>query len=177
MNLANKLTFLRIGMTPVFMVLVLVDIPWGKLIAATVFILAAITDGIDGYVARKRKEITDLGKLLDPLADKLLVSAALITLVEIGKISSYIAIIIIGREFLVTGLRAVAATEGVVIAASKLAKVKTILQIVALSSLLLDEYVLAILGFSLGSWLLYLALIITVYTGFAYVVKAFSKSG
>ena len=175
MNLANKLTLLRIALIPLFMVFVLAKIPFGNLIASVVFILAAITDGLDGYVARKRKEITNLGKLLDPLADKLLVTAALVALVQIGRISSWIAIVIIGREFLVTGLRGVAAAEGIVIAASNPAKLKTIIQIVALSMLLLDDYFLAVAGFSPGIWVLYIALAFTVYTGFDYVIKTFAK--
>ena len=175
MNLANKLTVLRILLIPVFMAFVLVGVPQGNLFAAVIFIIAAITDGLDGYVARKRKEITNLGKLLDPLADKLLVTAALICLVQIGRIPSWIAVVIIGREFLVTGLRGVAAAEGMVIAASKIAKVKTVIQITALSMLLLDEYIVRLTGFSPGIWVLYLALIITVYSGCDYVIKTFEK--
>lgn len=175
MNLATKLTMLRIVMIPLFMIFVLADIPYGKLIAAAIFVLASVTDAADGYIARKRQEVTNLGKLLDPLADKLLVAAALISLVEIGLIPSWIAVVIIGREFLVTGLRGVAAAEGVVIAASNPAKLKTIFQIVALTMLLLDEYFLALTGFSPGVWVLYLALIFTIYTGFDYVLKTFAQ--
>ncbi|MCL1804453.1 MAG: CDP-diacylglycerol--glycerol-3-phosphate 3-phosphatidyltransferase [Clostridiales bacterium] len=175
MNLANKLTILRIAMIPVFMIFALADMPYGRLVAAAVFVLASVTDAMDGYIARKRKEITNLGKLMDPLADKLLVAAALVALVQAGLISSWFAVIIIGREFLVTGLRGIAAAEGIVIAASNLAKLKTIIQIVALSMLLLDEYFLALAGFSPGIWALYLAVIFTVYTGYDYVVKTFAQ--
>jgi CDP-diacylglycerol--glycerol-3-phosphate 3-phosphatidyltransferase len=175
MNLANKLTFLRILLIPVFMWFVLMDMPYGKTLAAAIFLLAAVTDSLDGYVARKRNEITNLGKLLDPLADKLLVAAALILLVEIGRIPSWIAIIIIGREFLVTGLRGVAAAEGIVIPASNPAKIKTVVQIAALALLLLDDYFLALAGFSPGVWMLYLALIFTVYTGCEYMVQTFAE--
>ncbi|MEL7623255.1 MAG: CDP-diacylglycerol--glycerol-3-phosphate 3-phosphatidyltransferase [Clostridiales bacterium] len=175
MNLANKLTLLRIILIPLFMVFALADFSHSDFWAALLFILAASTDGLDGYIARKRKEITNLGKLLDPLADKMLVTAALITLVEIGRIPSWISIVIIGREFLVTGLRGVSAAEGIVIAASKLGKLKTVIQIVALSALLLENYLTPFIGFSLGTWLLYLALIFTVYSGYDYVVKTFQK--
>ena len=175
MNLANKLTMVRILLIPVFMVFVFVDIPYGKLIAALVFLVAAATDGLDGYVARKRNEITNMGKLLDPLADKLLVSAALISLVQTGHIASWMAVVIIGREFLVTGLRGVAAAEGLVIAASGLAKWKTVFQISALSVLLLDDYFIRFVGFSPGDWLLYLALGFTVYTGYEYMAQTFSS--
>jgi len=174
MNLANKLTMLRILLIPLVMFFVLWDFPYGKLISAIIFLCAAFTDGLDGYIARKRKEITNMGKLLDPLADKLLVAAALVSLVEIGQIPAWTAIVIIGREFLVTGLRGIAAAEGLVIAASNLAKIKTVFQIAALSALLLDEYVASVLGFSPGQWLLYLAVLLTVYTGYDYLVKTFT---
>ena len=175
MNLANKLTFLRILLIPVFMWFVLMNIPYGQTLAAAVFLLAAATDSLDGYVARKRNEITNLGKLLDPLADKLLVAAGLILLVEIGRISSWIAIVIIGREFLVTGLRGIAAAEGIVIPASNPAKIKTVTQIAALALLLLDEHFVALAGFSPGIWVLYLAVAFTVYTGYEYIVQTFAK--
>ena len=100
MNLPNKLTLLRIFLIPIFLLIFLISIPYGQYIATAIFIIAASTDGLDGYIARKRKQITNLGKLMDPLADKLLITAALIVLVESGDISGWIAFIIIGREFL-----------------------------------------------------------------------------
>ncbi|MCL1849637.1 MAG: CDP-diacylglycerol--glycerol-3-phosphate 3-phosphatidyltransferase [Clostridiales bacterium] len=175
MNLANSLTMLRILLVPVFITFVFMDKPYGSLIAAAVFLCAAATDSLDGYVARKRQEITNMGKLLDPLADKLLVTAALVCLVQIGLIPAWIAVVIIGREFLVTGLRGIAAAEGLVIAASGLAKWKTVFQISALSVLLLDDYFIRFVGFSPGDWLLYLALGFTVYTGYEYMAQTFSS--
>ena len=175
MNLANKLTTIRIILVPMFMSLMLVDIPYGDIAGTVIFVLAALTDLLDGYVARKRKEVTNLGKLLDPLADKLLVSAALVVLLELSRIRSWIAILIIGREFLVTGLRGVAAADGIVIAASKLAKVKTVTQLIALSMLLVDARLTQLLGFSIGMWVLYVALGFTLYTGYDYVVETFGK--
>jgi len=162
-------------MIPLFMFFLLSDVAMGDLVAGAIFILAALTDALDGYVARKRKEVTNLGKLLDPLADKILVTAALICLVQIGRISTWAATIIIGREFLVTGLRGVAAAEGIVIAASNPAKLKTVVQIIALSMLILDEYVIMILGFSPGLWVLYIAVVFTVYSGVDYVIHTFQK--
>ena len=174
MTLANKLTLSRIALVPVFLVFALMDVPFGSLVAAMIFIVAAATDGLDGYFARKRNEITNMGKLLDPLADKLLVSGALIALVEMGQVPSWIAVVIIGREFLVTGLRGIAASEGVVVAASPLAKLKTLTQIAALFMLLLDRYIFDWVGFSLGIWVLYVALFFTLYTGYDYMVKSFA---
>lgn len=133
MNLANKLTLLRIFLVPIFLAFIAInDIPYGKVIATVIFIIAAITDQLDGYIARSRNQITRFGKFMDPLADKLLVTAALISLVEFHIISTWIAMIIIAREFAVTGLRAVAAAENVVIAASPWGKLKTVVQIIAI---------------------------------------------
>ncbi len=174
MNLANKLTLSRIFLIPVFMLVLLTRIPYpfGEYIAAFIFIIAASTDGLDGYVARKRKQITNFGKLLDPLADKLLISAALICLVELNQISAWVAFIIIGREFFVTGLRSIMASEGIVIAASKLGKIKTITQIVAISALLLNGFLQKLINIPLGKYLLYVALFFTIWSGVDYYLKA-----
>ena len=119
MNIANKVTVLRMSLIPIFLGILMLDVPYGKLIGAIIFALAAGTDGIDGYLARSRKLVTNLGKFLDPLADKLLITTALIYLVEINQIPSWITIIIVAREFAVTGLRGIAVEKGLVIAASK----------------------------------------------------------
>lgn len=132
MNLANKLTIFRIFIIPVFLVFIAVNIPICKYIATGLFIIAALTDKLDGYIARSRNQITNFGKFMDPLADKLLVTAALISLVEFHIIPTWIAMIIITREFAVTGLRSIAAAEGNVIAASWWGKIKTVVQIIAI---------------------------------------------
>lgn len=134
MNLANKLTMLRIFLVPVFLIFLTVkDIsPWGMLIATFVFIVASLTDKLDGYIARSRNQVTRFGKLMDPLADKLLVTAALISLVEFHIIPTWVAMLIIAREYAVTGLRLIAAGDGIVIAASAWGKAKTATQIAAI---------------------------------------------
>ena len=133
MNLANKLTLGRIFLVPIFLIFIAIkDIPYGSFIATFIFVIASITDKLDGYVARSRNQITNFGKFMDPLADKLLVTTALVTLVDLHVISSFAAIIIIAREFAISGLRTVAASEGTVIAASKWGKAKTVVQIVAI---------------------------------------------
>lgn len=133
MNLANKLTIVRIILVPVFLVFMAVkDVPYFKFIAIIIFILASITDKLDGYIARSRNQITRFGKFMDPLADKLLVTAALVSLVEYHIIPAWVAMIIIAREFAVTGLRSIAAAEGIVIAASPWGKAKTVTQIIAI---------------------------------------------
>lgn len=172
MNLANKLTLLRIFLVPVFMFFLLTRIPYGQYIAAVIFIFAASTDGLDGYIARKRKEVTNLGKLMDPLADKLLISAALICLVDLKQVSGWVAFVIIAREFFVTGLRSIAASEGVIIAASKWGKVKTITQIIAVAIILLQDKVLSFINFNLGRHVMYIAVFFTVWSGIDYYLKA-----
>ena len=139
MNLANKLTLGRIFLVPIFLVFIAVEkIPYGTFIATFIFVLASLTDKLDGYIARSRNQITNFGKFMDPLADKLLVTAALISLVELRMVPSWAAIIIIAREFAVSGLRTIAASEGKVIAASWWGKIKTVVQILAIIVLLLE---------------------------------------
>lgn len=183
MNLPNKITLSRIFLIPVFMVILSIPFNWGAIqtnymelpiqhLAATiVFILAAATDWLDGYYARKYNLITNLGKFLDPLADKLLVSAAFILLVELKFIAAWIVIIIISREFAVTGLRLIAAGEGVVLAASNLGKIKTVSQIMAIILLLLHNFPFNYIQLPIDLIVLYFALIITVWSGIDYFIK------
>ncbi len=168
MNLANRITLARIILVPVFLLILSIKIKYGQFLAAGVFILAASTDGLDGYFARKRKEVTKLGKFMDPLADKLLVSAALISLVELGKISAWVAFIIIGREFAVTGLRAIAAADGVVISASKLGKVKTISQIIAIVFLFIHDFPFDLWNIPVGKFAMGVAVFFTIWSGLDY---------
>ena len=136
LNVPNVLTMLRIVAVPVVVVALLDETPNGDTLAAIVFALAALTDGLDGYIARSRGAITTFGKLMDPLADKLLITAALVSLVSLGRLAAWVAMVIIAREFAITGLRAIAAERGVVIPASWLGKVKTVLQIAAVFALI-----------------------------------------
>jgi len=163
LNLPNTLTLLRIFLVPVVVVALLDETPNGDLIAAGVFALAALTDGLDGYIARSRGDITTFGKLMDPLADKLLVTAALVSLVSLGRLEAWIAMVIIAREFAVTGLRGVAAEQGVVIQASALGKLKTAIQVAAIVALIATDP--APLGVDI---LVYVALVVTVASGVDY---------
>jgi CDP-diacylglycerol--glycerol-3-phosphate 3-phosphatidyltransferase len=137
LNVPNVLTVLRILAVPVLVVALLGETPHGDVIAAAVFALAALTDTLDGYIARRRRSVTTFGKLMDPLADKLLIVAALISLVSVGRLAAWVAMVIIAREVAVTGLRGVAAEKGVVIAASWLGKLKTVLQVAAVFALII----------------------------------------
>ena len=136
LNLPNALTLLRILAVPVVVVALLGETPNGDALAAAVFALAALTDGLDGYFARSRGSITTFGKLMDPLADKLLVTAALVSLVSLHRLEAWVAMVIIAREVAVTILRTIAAERGLVIAASWLGKLKTVLQIAAVIALI-----------------------------------------
>lgn len=171
MNLANKLTILRILLVPVFMLFLLIDIRNGEYIATGVFVIAALTDMLDGHIARSRNQITTFGKFMDPLADKLLVSSALIVLVEMGRLSSWIVVIIIAREFAITGLRILAASEGITIAASWWGKFKTISQIVAIIVLLLNNYPFSVWNIPVDDISVSLALIFTIISGADYLIK------
>ncbi|MSO42541.1 MAG: CDP-diacylglycerol--glycerol-3-phosphate 3-phosphatidyltransferase [Solirubrobacterales bacterium] len=163
MNLPNTLTLLRILLVPVVVVALLDETPNGDAIAAGVFALAALTDGLDGYIARSRNDITTFGKLFDPLADKLLVTAALVTLVSLNRLQAWVAMVIIAREFAVTALRGVAAERGVVIQASWLGKLKTVLQIAAMIALIVADP--TPLGVDI---LVYVAVAVTVASGVDY---------
>ena len=128
LNLPNLLTLARILAVPVIVVALLDETPNGDALAAAVFALAAMTDGLDGYIARRRQDVTTFGKLMDPLADKLLIVAALVSLVSLGRLAAWVAMVIIAREFAVTGLRQLAMEHGEVIPASAWGKVKTVFQ-------------------------------------------------
>lgn len=162
-NIPNLLTLLRILLVPVLMVALLVETPHGDLFAALVFALAALTDGVDGYVARARGNVTSFGKIMDPIADKLLIAAALVSLVSLGRLAGWVAMVIIAREFAVSGLRIAAAQSGVVISASVLGKIKTVTQVVAVLALIaVDPSALWV------QLLVYLAVATTVISGADY---------
>ncbi len=171
MNLPNKLTVARICMVPLFMVALLWNTDGTRIAAAALFALASLTDMLDGQIARKRNLITNFGKLMDPLADKILTAAAMVCLVELGELSAWIVVIVLFREYAITGLRSVAASENIVVAASIWGKVKTVCQMIALILMMLKGPVMALCGINLGLWLMYAAVVLTVYSGLEYVWK------
>jgi CDP-diacylglycerol--glycerol-3-phosphate 3-phosphatidyltransferase len=177
LNLPNTISLVRVFLAPLVLLFLSLRISnpvpflrdlvedgptWGDLLAGGVFIVAAITDSLDGYIARKHKLVTTLGKFIDPLADKVLVIAAMVALVELQRIPAWIVVVIITREFVVTGLRLVAAAESVVIAASRGGKVKTVFQVIALSFL--------ILKLPGGMALMWVAMFLTVWSGMEYLI-------
>jgi len=171
LNLPNFITLTRILLIPVFVVLFATPTPDRSLSAAVVFIVAAVTDMLDGYLARRNGQVTTLGKLLDPIADKLLVLSALILLLNIDRVSALVAILIIAREVAVTGIRAIAAGEGMVIAAETTGKYKMALQVVAIAMLILEGTFLSGLGnlHLAGIVTLYLSLVLGYISGAQYV--------
>lgn len=171
MNLANKITLFRVFLVPVFLIVLYSNIENNVIIAGLIFIIASLTDMLDGYIARSRNLVTNFGKFVDPLADKVLASAALIALVDMGKISGWIVVIIIAREFTVTGFRVIAASEGVTIAASPWGKLKTISQLVAIILFLFNNFPFSYLGIPTDIIMIYIALIFTVVSGVDYIVK------
>jgi len=171
MNLANKLTVIRILLVPIFLVFIALNTSLGTILATIVFVVASLTDKLDGYIARSRNQVTTFGKFMDPLADKLLVTSALVSLVELQVLPGWVAMIIIAREFAVSGLRTLAASEGIVIAASNWGKAKTVIQIVAI--------IAGLVTLSYNSWIIKiitmismtLAVIITIISGLDYFYK------
>lgn len=172
-TLANKLTAVRIGMVPLVVFCLFEDSPWGGFVAAIFFGIAGITDYFDGYYARTRKAVTVLGKLLDPLADKILVISSLIMLQHLDRIHPVIVIILVCRELAITGLRAIAATEGIVIAARDSAKWKTATQMSAIPMLMLHETYFLIPMHLLGTVLLWASLVISLWSAKDYIVEFF----
>lgn len=184
MNLANKITLLRIGLIPLFFMACQPYPSWlenqytvfqylneyGVYWAVSIFIMASVTDKLDGYIARKYNQVTNLGKLLDPLADKLLVSAALIVMVAQRLIPAWIALIIIGREVFVSGIRIMAAAKGIVLAADKHGKLKLVLQVIGIAAVLLrNDPFTYITSFRVDYTIMLMAAIITVYSGYMYM--------
>jgi CDP-diacylglycerol--glycerol-3-phosphate 3-phosphatidyltransferase len=170
-NLPNLLSIFRILIVPVLVVFLFSSSPITSFLAALIFGIASLTDLLDGYIARYQKSETAIGKLLDPLADKLLINSALIMLIPLGRIPAWMVVLIVGREIAVTGLRGIASIEGLVIAASIWGKAKTVFQSIALACLLLHYEYLGINFHMFGMILMWIALGITVWSGFDYFFK------
>lgn len=180
MNIPNRITVSRVFLIPIFVLVMVLDFHWGNIsllgvtlpvehfVGAIIFIIASVTDWIDGHYARKYNLVTNLGKFLDPLADKLLVSSAFILLIPMEAAPAWVVIVIISREFAVTGLRLICAEQGEVIAANQLGKIKTWTQIIAIASLLLHNIIFAMWGIAFGTIMLYVALFFTIWSGIDY---------
>jgi CDP-diacylglycerol--glycerol-3-phosphate 3-phosphatidyltransferase len=170
-NLPNAITLLRIGILPVLFLILLEPGETLSLFIAMLFILAALTDLLDGYVARRYNIVTRIGKLLDPIADKIIMSAAMVLLIPVGRISAWVVALMIMRDFAVEGLRNMAAVEGHVIEASPLGKYKTFCQIVAVSALIIHYPIYGLDPGSIGTIFIYVALVLSLSSGLDYLVK------
>lgn len=177
-NLPNFLTVIRILLIPVFVVLFSDPTPDRSLAAAIVFVVAAVTDLLDGYLARRHSQITRLGRLLDPIADKLLVLSGLILLVQFDRVAAIVAILIIAREVAVTGVRAIAAAQGIIIEAETTGKYKMVVQVAAIVFLVLEDGVLPVSWHphEIGTGLLYAALALALYSGNRYLMSFWQQS-
>jgi CDP-diacylglycerol--glycerol-3-phosphate 3-phosphatidyltransferase len=178
-NLPNSITLFRIALVPVLMVFMLLEIPAGDIIALIIFVVAAASDSLDGYIARRRRQTTVVGAFLDPLADKLLITAALVSLVSLEELSAWVAMVVIAREFAVSGLRMVSAAQNVVISASKWGKAKTASQMLAVAALLVEprwlkeEWTLG--GQTITWYLVMIMLVLTVVSAVDYFLHARGK--
>ena len=176
MNLPNKLSLLRICMIPFFVVFALMSPQWAQLAALAVFCIASLTDMLDGQIARKYNLVTNFGKFIDPIADKLLVMSALVVLTGQGRMPSWVCIVMLAREFIISGLRLVASDAGRVIAAGRLGKIKTVTQMTAVIALLLltpvsGSGLLGRPGVTAANIIMYAAAFMTLWSGADYVVK------
>lgn len=174
-NVPNLLSLSRIFSVPIFIILMLEPSPARALAAGIVFSLASATDWLDGYLARRWGQVTKIGKLLDPIADKILVASALIMLVDIARIPAWIAIVIIGREFAVTGLRSIAASDGIIIPAENVGKYKVGAQIAAVLTLILDYHLGTGWLTDVGKVALWVAMVLAIYSGGWYFVNYWKK--
>ncbi len=169
MNIPNQLTMARIVLIPIFIIVYLLGY---NVWATVIFIVAAATDALDGYLARKWKLVSNFGKIMDPLADKLLVMAALVCMVELGVVAGWMVIVILGREFLISGFRAVAAAQGIVIAAGMTGKIKTVLQMVAIPLLLLENWPFSMFTtVPVDQIVMWAAVGMTIISGAEYIIK------
>jgi len=168
LNTANKLTLFRIVLVPLFIVVLYIDTYWMNVLAAVIFAIASFTDFVDGYVARKYNQITDLGKILDPIADKILVSGAMILLVELGRIGAVVVIVLISRDFIIGALRNFAASKGTVIAAGMGGKVKTVIQMIGVGCLIYKNELMGINILMIGQILVYASVVLSIYSAWVY---------
>ncbi len=178
-NLPNTLSLVRIFLVPFLVVFLIATAEPRNYLAAITFLAAVLTDWLDGRIARSRSQVTTLGQLLDPIADKLLIAAALISLVEIRRVAAWVATVIIGRDIAVTGLRGIAASQGLIIAASQLGKYKMVAEVVAVTFLILDSGVWRLPGLplSLGAFAVGVAVILSVVSGIDYFLRFWRQLG
>jgi CDP-diacylglycerol--glycerol-3-phosphate 3-phosphatidyltransferase/cardiolipin synthase len=166
---------LRVILIPAFLIFLYFDRPMTNIIAAVIFTVASLTDFIDGYLARKYNIVTDLGKILDPVADKILVASSLIALMELGRVEGVVVILLLSRDFAVGALRDLSASKGKIIAAGFSGKLKTVFQMIAVGFLIYKNNLIGIDIFFIGKILIYLSVVLSIYSGVEYYIKFFAK--
>lgn len=176
LNIANQLTIVRIVAIPLYLLVLYINKDWSNVAATIIFILAGVSDFLDGYIARKYNMITDLGKILDPIADKILVAAALIALIDLDRLYWWIAVIMLARDFTMEALRNLAASKGIIIAAGIWGKLKTTFQMVAIGMISFKNVWLGINWYILGQVLMYIALVLSIYSAFVYFRDYFKNN-
>lgn len=174
-NLPNLMTIGRILLIPFLILFLYFDRQSTNIVSCIIFIIASVTDFVDGYVARKYNIVTDLGKIIDPAADKILVASALVVLVDLGRVSAIVVIILLARDFAVGALRDLSASRGKIIAAGRSGKLKTLFQMLAVGFLIYKGKLLWIDTFFVGTILIYIAVILSVYSGIEYFIKYFKS--
>lgn len=177
MNLANRITLARIAFVPVFMVLLYFDRYWTNIAATVIYTITALTDLVDGYLARKHNMVTDLGKILDPVADKILVTAALVIFVQLGRLESAVVIVLIGRDLLIGALRNVAAANGTVIAAGRGGKIKTVIQMIGVGCIIWKNMLYGLDILLIGQVIVYASVILSLHSGWEYYKNYAEKAG
>jgi len=174
-NLPNTITLIRISVVPFLFILLSSPGEFWSLVLAILFVVASVTDIIDGYIARKYQLITTMGKFLDPIADKLIINTAMILMIPIGRIPAWIVAITIMRDLIVDGIRSIASSEGLFIQASRLGKQKTLAQIIAVTALLIHYPIFGADAHLVGMVILYVAFLLTIYSGTDYFIKFYRR--
>lgn len=178
MNIANKITIARIIAIPVFLIVLYFDKSWSDFVATVIFAFASFSDMLDGYLARKYNLITDFGKVMDPMADKVLVAAAFIALVELGRLDGWIVVVMLGRDFIIGALRDLSASKGIIIPAGIWGKLKTTAQMLAVGMVIFRGPAFGINWFTVGTVMMYVAMILSLYSGYVYIKQyLFSNKG
>ncbi len=177
LNVANQLTIVRIVAIPLYLLVLYINRDWSNVLATIIFIIAGLSDYLDGYIARKYNMVTDLGKILDPIADKILVAAALIALIDLDRLFWWVAVIMLARDFTMEALRNLAASKGVIIAAGIWGKLKTTFQMVAIGMITFKITWLGINWNILGQVCMYIALALSLYSAFVYFRDYFKEYG
>lgn len=176
-NLPNTISLIRLSVVPFLFILLWSPGEFWSLVLAILFVAASITDLLDGYIARKYKLVTTMGKFLDPIADKLMINTAMILMIPIGRIPAWIVALTIIRDFVVDGVRSIASSEGLFIQASRLGKQKTLAQIIALTALLIHYPIFGVDAHRVGIIVLYVAFVLTIYSGTNYFIQFYKRAG